>query len=279
MSSNCCCCGTIQTSEFGIVERFGDYSRTQAAGCFFVAYPFEEVVSTMSGRICELEIKCETKTKDNVFVMVQANVQYRIKPEKVYEAYYELEDAESQMRAYVYDVIRAKLPTMLLDESFASKDEVSNAIAHELQEVMGNYGYEIMSALINDLMPDPRVRDAMNEINASKRMKEAAYSRAEGEKILKVKKAEAESESQYLSGVGVARQRKAIMDGLKDQIKGFTEGNVASIKDVMDLIVVNQYYDTLQEMGSGEGTRLIFNQSEKSTNPVSHGTLLARAAM
>jgi len=151
------------------------------------------------------------------------------------------------MVAYVYDVVRGTLPKMTLDESFESKDTLSTEIKHHLEEVMSSYGFQILNVLVTDLSPAVVVREAMNEINANKRLKEAAYQRAEGEKILKVKRAEAESESMYLSGVGVARQRKAIMDGLKESVVQFsTEVSASTPKDVMDLLILNQYFDTLQ---------------------------------
>ncbi len=216
----------------------------------------------------ELKVDCEAKTKDNVFVQVAASVQYQVIREKVYESFYILQNPHAQMKAYVFDVIRSTLPTMDLDEAFESKEEVSMALKTHLAEVMQTYGYQILQALVTDLTPDSRVRDSMNEINASKRLKEAAYQRAEGEKVLKVKRAEAEAESMYLSGVGVARQRKAIMDGLRcsilflaiavfslilslccrhrESIMLFsTEIAGTTPKDVMDLLVLNQYFDTL----------------------------------
>jgi regulator of protease activity HflC (stomatin/prohibitin superfamily) len=154
---------------------------------------------------------------------------------------------------------------MTLDHSFESKEEISSALKTHLQEIMSEYGYTIINALVTDLSPDPKVRDAMNEINASKRLKESAYQRAEGEKILKVKKAEAEMESMYLSGVGVARQRKAIMDGLKDSIVAFAHSvEGTSPKDIMDLLVLNQYFDTIQDMGNNQ-TRCVFLSSDASS--------------
>lgn len=154
---------------------------------------------------------------------------------------------------------------MTLDHSFESKEEISSALKAHLQEIMSEYGYTIINALVTDLSPDAKVRNAMNEINASKRLKESAYQRAEGEKILKVKKAEAEMESMFLSGVGVARQRKAIMDGLKDSIVAFAH-NVegTSAKDIMDLLVLNQYFDTIQDMGNNN-TRCVFLSSDSSS--------------
>ena len=258
------------------MERFGKFTNIMEPGCFCIMYPCVNVVDTVSSRVSELDIRCETKTLDNVFVLVQANVQYRIKKDAVYQAYYELENAEAQMRMFVYDVIRAQLPTMTLDRVFEAKDEVSVAIMDELKETMGKFGYEILSALINDLLPDPKVRAAMNEINASRRLKEAATQRAEGEKLLRVKRAQAESEGMYLSGEGVAKQRQAIMAGMKDSIRGFSEANVASVKDVMDLIVVNQYYDTLSEIGSARKANVVFTSSSRPESL--DGLLQAKAA-
>jgi len=155
------------------------------------------------------------------------------------------------MTAYVYDVIRATLPTMTLDQSFEAKEEISLSLKTHLQEVMSSYGFIILQALVTDLLPASVVRDAMNEINASKRMKEAANQKAEGEKVLKVKRAEAESESMYLSGVGVARQRTAIMEGLQESVVQFSsEVKGANAKDVMDLLILNQYFDTIQVIRS-----------------------------
>ena len=143
------------------------------------------------------------------------SIQYQVIRDKVYNAHYLLNDPREQMKAYVYDVIRASLPAMELDHAFESKDSISQSLKHHLEEVMTSYGFTIIQALVIEMSPDSRVRDAMNEINAAKRLKEAAMQRAEGEKVVKVKRAEAEAESMYLSGVGVARQRKAIMDGFR----------------------------------------------------------------
>jgi len=211
-------------------------------------------------------VSLETKTKDNVFVTVFVSVQYQTIREKVYSAYYVLSDPHSQMRAYVYDTIRASVCGMNLDHAFESKEEISLSLKTHLQETMNNYGVIILNALVTDLSPDVKVRDAMNEINASKRLKESAYQRAEGEKILKVKKAEAEAESMYLSGVGVARQRKAIMDGLKDSIIAFSSNVPGTTpKDVMDLLVLNQYFDTLQDM-SNNNTKVVFLSNDTGGN-------------
>lgn len=175
---------------------------------------------------------------DNVFVDVKISIQYNTIKEKVYSAFYILQDPRATIRSYVFDTIRASLCHMNLDHAFESKEEISLSLKTHLQEVMNGYGIEILNALVTDLTPDPKVRNAMNEINASKRLKEAAYQKAEGEKVLKVKAAEAQAEGMYLSGLGVAKQRRAIMEGLRDSIVEFhSEISGTSTKDVMDLLV------------------------------------------
>jgi regulator of protease activity HflC (stomatin/prohibitin superfamily) len=169
----------------------------------------------VSLRVQQLDVSCETKTLDNVFVMVQVSVQYQVVREKVYQSYYALSSPEDQMRSYIYDTLRASICALTLDQAFDSKDEISLSLKQNLEAVFLEYGFGICQALVTDISPNNRVRDAMNEINSSMRIKEASYQRAEGEKVLKVKRAEAEAESMHLQGVGVARSRHAIMDGLK----------------------------------------------------------------
>lgn len=269
-----CYCITVSTSEIAVIESFGKFSKLAQAGCSVLFCEYE--VGRMSLRIQELSVSIETKTKDNVFVHVNVSVQYQAIREKIYNAFYLLSDHQVQMRAYVFDVIRSALCTMTLDHAFESKEEISHQLKMHLQETMAEYGYTILNALVIDLSPAPKVRDAMNEINASKRLKEAAYQRAEGEKIVKVKRAEAEAESMYLSGVGVARQRKAIMDGLKDSIVEFsTNIKGTNAKDVMDLLVMNQYFDTLHDIGSH--SKMIF-LSGSDSGDVRSAILQANAA-
>lgn len=246
-----CIVDCVSTGEVAIVERCGKFQRLAEAGCICYCYPYEEHAGRVSLRIQELIVSLESKTKDNVFVDVVISVQYQTVRDKVYSAFYAVEDLDQQMRAYIKDTVRAALCTMTLDESFEAKDEISHAVKSNLAEVFNSYGYMILNALVTDMQPNRMVKDAMNEINASKRMKEAAYQRAEGEKILKVKQAEATAESMYLSGVGLARQREAIMKGLQQSVTDFAaavEGT--SSKNVIDLVVLNQYFDTLGEIGS-----------------------------
>ena len=205
----------------------------------------------MSLRIQQLDVVCETKTRDNVFVQVGVAVQYRVLLESAYDAYYRLTDPRNQIQSYVFDVVRSTVPKMELDESFTSKDDIAAAVLQQLRDVMRNYGYEIKNTLVTDLSPDSRVKASMNEINASKRLKEAASHKAEAEKVKQVKAAEAEAEARYLSGLGVARQRKAIVHGLQESVGAFAnEVEGARPKDVMDILLLSQYFDTLSSVGA-----------------------------
>ncbi|KAH8068290.1 hypothetical protein JL721_6866 [Aureococcus anophagefferens] len=236
-------------SENGIVERWGRFDRVANAGVNFVCCPMEQIVGTLSSRVTQLEVRCETKTLDNVFVDVIISIQYKVNEgfsdpndklsSGVYKAFYELSDPKKQITAYVYDVVRSTIPLATLDQAFEDKETISLNIKKYLGDIMMSYGYTISNAL------------AMNEINASKRLKDAAKEKAEGNKVLTVKSAEAEAESKYVSGVGVARQRKAIVDGVRGSISQFS-GNIKGTtpEDVVDLLLITQYFDRLKDIGS-----------------------------
>merc|ERR1719215_74045 len=218
----------------------------------------------MSFRVQQLDVRVETKTMDNVFITTVVSIQYQVLQEKAYEAFYELTNPTQQITAHVYDVVRSQLPTLELDSVFEAKEELALAAKNSLTETMTQYGYQILQSLITDLDPDQRVKNAMNEINSSKRLKFAVAERAEGEKILKVKSAEADAESKYLSGLGVAKQRKAIVDGLKSSIVDFSEGvNDVSNKEIMDLLLLTQYFDCINSVGTAPHCKTTFVPSSK----------------
>lgn len=259
------CIFTISTAEVGVVERFGKFSRLVQPGLSFVVCPVEQLVGRLSFRVQQLDVRVETKTLDNVFLTAVVSVQYQILREKVFDAFYALTNPTQQITAHVYDVMRSELPTLELDAVFECKEELALAVKNALSETMTNYGYQILQTLITDLDPDQRVKAAMNEINSSKRLKFAIAERAEGDKILQVKSAEAEAEAKYLSGVGVAKQRKAIVDGLKSSIVDFS-GNVhgTSTKEVMDLLLLTQYFDMIRDVGHAPHCKTTFVPSSKS---------------
>ena len=250
---------TVSTAQVAVVTRFGKFLRVAEAGLNWKSPFFDSVAGTVSLRVNQITLTMETKTKDNVFVTIPISVQNRVRPEKVYDAYYKLANPEAQIKSYVEQVILGHVPGMTLDEVFASQSSIAAAVKQELDADMAGFGYEIVNVLVTDIVPDAKVKSAMNDINAAQREQVAANARGEAEKILVVKKAEAEAESKALQGQGIANQRKAIIEGLQVSIEQFqkvVEG--ASAKEVMQLVMVTQYFDTLKSIGESDKTNTLF---------------------
>ncbi|XP_071737462.1 hypersensitive-induced response protein-like protein 1 [Rutidosis leptorrhynchoides] len=257
---NLFCLYQIDQSTVAIKESFGKFDEVLEPGCHCVPWIFGiRLAGQLTLRVQQLDVKCETKTKDNVFVNVVASIQYRALADKANDAFYRLSNTRSQIQAYVFDVIRAFVPKLNLDDTFEQKNEIAKAVEDELEKAMSAYGYEIVQTLIVDIEPDEHVKRAMNEINAAARLRMAATEKAEAEKILQIKRAEGEAESKYLSGLGIARQRQAIVDGLRDCVLGFSV-NVpgTTAKDVMDMVLVTQYFDTMKEIGASSKSSAVF---------------------
>ncbi|KAK1363384.1 Band 7 domain, Stomatin family [Heracleum sosnowskyi] len=257
---NLFCCTQVDQSTVAIKEHFGKFDDVLTPGCHCLPWVFGyQIAGHLSLRVQQLDVKCETKTKDNVFVNVVASIQYRALSEKANDAFYRLSNTRSQIQAYVFDVIRGTVPKLNLDAAFEQKNDIAKAVEDELEKAMSHYGYEIVQTLIVDIEPDEHVKRAMNEINAAARLRMAATEKAEAEKILQIKRAEGEAESKYLSGLGIARQRQAIVDGLRDSVLGFSV-NVpgTTAKDVMDMVLVTQYFDTMKEIGASSKSSAVF---------------------
>jgi regulator of protease activity HflC (stomatin/prohibitin superfamily) len=250
---------TVQTAQVAVITRFGRYVRVAQAGLNWKIPFIESVDGRMSLRVNQINLTMETKTRDNVFVTIPISVQTRVRPEKVYEAYYALSNPQAQIESYVEQVVLGHVPGMTLDEVFASQSSIAAAVKHELDVDMTGFGYEIVNVLVTDIIPDSKVKSAMNDINAAQREQVAAAARGEAEKILVVKKAEAEAESKALQGQGIANQRKAIIEGLRGSIEEFQKSlGDASAKEVMQLVLVTQYFDTLKSIGETNKTNTLF---------------------
>jgi len=254
------CVVCVPHKNIGVVEQFGAFKKLAKPGCSVLNCPFGESMNgIVSLRVQQLDVRCETKTQDNVFVHVVVAVQYQVIEDKVYEAFYKLTNPQQQITAYVFDVVRASVPKIPLDDVFEQKDEIALVVKDELRKSMHDFGFQILQCLITDIEPDRRVKDSMNDINAAQRKRIAANDKAEAEKVLVVKAAEADAESKYLAGLGIARQRKAIVEGLRDSVLEFSEGvQGATPKDVMDLVLVTQYFDTLKDIGSHHSSNTVF---------------------
>ncbi|KAG2702258.1 hypothetical protein I3760_06G081700 [Carya illinoinensis] len=254
------CCVQVDQSTVAIRETFGKYDNVLEPGCHCMPWVLgKHIAGHLSLRVQQLDVRCETKTKDNVFVTVVASIQYRALAEKAADAFYKLSNTRGQIQSYVFDVIRASVPKLELDSVFEQKNEIAKAVEKELEKAMSAYGFEIVQTLIVDIEPDEHVKRAMNEINTAARMRVAANEKAEAEKILQIKRAEGDAESKYLSGLGIARQRQAIVDGLRDSVLAFSM-NVpgTTSKDIMDMVLVTQYFDTMKEIGASSKSNSVF---------------------
>jgi regulator of protease activity HflC (stomatin/prohibitin superfamily) len=248
----------VEQQTAAVLQRFGRFLRVAHPGLNFKVPFIDQVAGRRSLRVQQLDVKVETKTEDNVFVHVVVAVQFYIIPERVYEAFYKLADPATQITAFVFDVVRARVPRIKLDDVFEKKDEIADAVKNELAHVMDDFGYGILKALVTDIDPDHKVKEAMNEINAAQRLRVAATEKGEADRILKVKAAEAEAQSKALQGKGIADQRRAIVDGLRESVDEFQRSVPgATAQDVMNLVLMTQYFDTLKEIGASSQTNTI----------------------
>lgn len=242
-----------------IIERFGKYQTTSGSG-IHVRLPFsiDKIAARIQLRLLQSEIIVETKTKDNVFVTLNVATQYRVNEQNVTDAYYKLMRPEAQIKSYIEDALRSSVPKLTLDELFEKKDEIALEVQHQVAEEMSTYGYIIVKTLITKVEPDDEVKQSMNEINAAQRKRVAAQELANADKIKIVTATEAEAEKDRLHGVGIAQQRKAIVDGLAESIQGLKDANVGMTEEkIMSILLTNQYLDTLNTFAA-KGNQTLF---------------------
>jgi regulator of protease activity HflC (stomatin/prohibitin superfamily) len=249
---------TVQTSQVAIVQRLGKFARVAGPGLNWKTPFIESVVYRMSMKVQQFDVQVETKTQDNVFVQIPVSIQYKVIPDAVESAFYKLTNPVKQIESMVYNVVLGHVPKMKLDDTFLNQADIANDLRDNLDGSMKEYGYSIVKVLISDIVPDQKVKAAMNDINAAQREREATVSRAETNKLLLVKQAEAEAESKRLQGEGIANQRKAIISGLKDSVEDFAKAVQGSTpQDVMQLVLMTQYFDTLKEIAANDHTNAI----------------------
>lgn len=234
-----------------IIERFGRFNRIANSGISLIIPFIDKKAAIVNLRVQQLDVEIETKTKDDVFVHLQVSVQYKISRTSIKEAYYSLENTRNQISSYVFDDVRAEVPKLELDDVFSKKEDIAIAVQQNISESMQEYGYIIIKALITDINPDSKVKDAMNRINAAKRDKEAALEEGEAKKIKIIKEAEADAESKRLSGHGIAQQRLEIVRGFKESVEDFKKSvDEVSHEEVMQFVLMTQYFDTIREIGA-----------------------------
>ena len=246
----------VKQQTSAIIERFGRFLAIRQSGLHIKIPLIDRVAGRMSLKILQLDVIVETKTKDDVFVKLKVSVQYKVLADKVYDAFYKLDFPQDQITSYVFDVVRAEVPKMKLDDVFEKKDDIANAVKRELNDAMINYGYDIIKALVTDIDPDQQVKEAMNRINAAEREKVAAQYEGDAARILIVEKAKAEAESKRLQGQGIADQRREIARGLEESVDVLNGVGINS-QEASALIVVTQHYDTLQSIGEETNSNLI----------------------
>ena len=247
---------TVKQQSAAIVERFGKFLSIRQSGLQMKIPIVDRIAGRISLKIQQLDVIVETKTLDDVFVRLKVSVQYRVLTQKVYDAFYKLDYPHDQITSYVFDVVRAEVPKMKLDDVFVKKDDIALAVKAELNDAMLDYGFDIIKTLVTDIDPDAQVKAAMNRINASDREKTAAQYEGDAARILIVEKAKAEAESKRLQGQGIADQRREIARGLEESVLVLNKVGINS-QEASALIVVTQHYDTLQSIGQSTNSNLI----------------------
>ncbi|WP_047417685.1 SPFH domain-containing protein [Cellulophaga sp. Hel_I_12] len=247
---------TVKQQTAVIIERFGKFQSVRTSGLHMKIPLVDKIVARVGLKIQQLDVVIETKTLDDVFVKLKVSVQYVVLREQVYDAFYQLEYPHEQITSFVFDVVRAEVPKMKLDDVFVKKDDIAIAVKRELQQYMSVYGYDIIKTLVTDIDPDAQVKQAMNRINASEREKIAAQFEGDAARILIVEKAKAEAESKRLQGMGIADQRREIARGLEESVEVLNKVGINS-QEASALIVVTQHYDTLQSIGEHTNANLI----------------------
>lgn len=241
----------VREASAAVIERFGKFQSIRVSGLSIIIPFIDRKAATVNLRVQQLDVTVETKTLDNVFVNLQVSVQYQVRKQYVKEAYYSLDNAKNQIASYVFDDVRAEVPKLELDDVFAKKEDIAIAVQTNIAQSMAEYGYNIIKALITDIDPDHKVKDAMNRINAAKRDREAAEEEGEAQKIIIVKQAEAEAESKRLSGEGIAQQRLEIVRGFKESVEDFKKSlDSVTHEEIMQFVLMTQYFDTIKDIGA-----------------------------
>lgn len=253
------CYTCVEQSDVAIVESCGKYKQSAKAGCLCLVPCKDSVAGVLSLRVQDHNCVVESKTKDNVFVYVKLSIQYSVLPDRVEKAFYTLQAPISQIESYVFNSIRGQIPLVDIDELFSMRSEIAERLKKDVDDQMDKYGFDILTVLITDIDPAKSVKDAMNQIQLYQRMRSAATDKAEAQKMQAIKAAEADAEAKRLSGVGLAEQRKAIVAGLQSSIENFQEGvQELSSEDVMSLLLLNQYFDTLKDVASSCSSSTLF---------------------
>ena len=272
----------VPEKKIYVIQRLGKFKRMASPGLGFIIPFIDQKAGVINMRVQQLDVDVETKTRDDVFVHLRVSVQFQVMSYKIFDAHYALDNHRHQIASYVFDDVRAEVPKMELDDVFAKKEDIAQAVRQNLADSMDDYGYSIVKALITDIDPDANVKESMNRINAAKRDKEATMEKAEANKITVVKAAEADAESKRLSGEGIAQQRLEIVRGFKESVEDFQKSlkNITH-EEVMQFVLLTQYFDTLNNIGqNGKNTSILIPHSPSAMQDfqqqIVNGTLIGK---
>lgn len=272
----------VPEKKIYVIQRLGKFKRMASPGLGFIIPFIDQKAGVINMRVQQLDVDVETKTRDDVFVHLRVSVQFQVMSDKIFDAHYSLDNHRHQIASYVFDDVRAEVPKMELDDVFAKKEDIAQAVRQNLADSMDDYGYSIVKALITDIDPDANVKESMNRINAAKRDKEATMEKAEANKITVVKAAEADAESKRLSGEGIAQQRLEIVRGFKESVEDFQKSlkNITH-EEVMQFVLLTQYFDTLNNIGqNGKNTSILIPHSPSAMQDfqqqIVNGTLIGK---
>lgn len=272
----------VPEKKIYVIQRLGKFKRMASPGLGFIIPFIDQKAGVINMRVQQLDVDVETKTRDDVFVHLRVSVQFQVMSDKIFDAHYALDNHRHQIASYIFDDVRAEVPKMELDDVFAKKEDIAQAVRQNLADSMDDYGYSIVKALITDIDPDANVKESMNRINAAKRDKEATMEKAEANKITVVKAAEADAESKRLSGEGIAQQRLEIVRGFKESVEDFQKSlkNITH-EEVMQFVLLTQYFDTLNNIGqNGKNTSILIPHSPSAMQDfqqqIVNGTLIGK---
>jgi regulator of protease activity HflC (stomatin/prohibitin superfamily) len=254
---------TVQSGNAAVVERFGKFNRVGHAG-LNLKLPFIERKFEISLKVQQVDLKMETKTKDNVFVAIPVSVQYSISPLKIFEAVYTMANPKGQMESIVNNILLGHIPSMEFDEVYSSQPQIAMWVKSELDKEMAPVGYTINRVLVTDIVPSAAVRDAMDNINIANRNQVSAKAQGEADRIKVVAAANAQAEAKQLQGQGIANERIAIAKGFKEAIDMIKESANMPGEDAYAMLLFTNWTDMLSAVGTSQNSTVVFVPSGPS---------------
>lgn len=265
----------VHQSTTGVWKTLGKFSGVTGPG-LKVYIPGIHSITPVSNRLHQDPFNVEVKTRDNVFANLHIAVQYQVKPEDTEKAFFSMWDPVKQMTSYIENDIRSFSSRKNLDELFESQDEICHTVSENLSKKMKDHGYSIINTLVTGIEPTKEVKDAMNKINATARLKDAAKNEALAHYEKEVGQARADKERKRLQGEGISEQRKAILDGYETGLEKMAHKLGMSNQDVISFVQNFQHLDVMESIGRSQNAKIIFMNS--NSNDLSEQLIKAQLA-